>query len=373
MAIRKRPHRNYEVYWNNPFTGKRESLTVATEEEARKQDALKKYQLRFERERFRPAVEPETAPAAHTLEGAYYLYLKEKQFSKKSLSWQLSCMKTPLQMLGQKELSNITAQDLLTVKRALEAAQVKPVTVRSRLSVLRTVLRWCFANELIEAMPRFPTLPPAIYEHIVPPSQAELAAMYEVAPDIIRRVIVLGAFMGMRVGPSEMFRLLWQDVDFPQRLVRVPSSEKNKHEPWREVPIRDEIMPLMQSWQSRDYAAGHTTHVVHYRGKPVTSVKRSWNTALKDAGLRAFTPYALRHAFATNLLAAGVDAGTVARLMGHTSTDMIFAHYQHVIDSQKRQAIAALPCLPCGQTHVDTKEKSPNALRKGLKSLVTPV
>ncbi len=57
------------------------------------------------------------------------------------------------------------------------------------------------------------------------------------------------------------------------------------------------------------------------------------------------TPYSLRHKFATDLLAAGTDPGTVAKLMGHTSTDMIFAHYQHVMTKQKIQAIEALPVL----------------------------
>lgn len=361
MAIRKRPHRNYEVYWNNPFTGKRESLTVATEEEARKQDALKKYQLRFERERFRPVVEQEAAPAAHTLEGAYYLYLKEKQFSKGSLGWSLTSMKIALQMLGSKPLDEITAGDLLRVKHALEALAIKPVTVRGRLSVLRTVLRWCHANGMLEDMPRFPQLPAAIYEHIVPPTQAELAALWEASPPHVQRVIVLGAYFGARVGPSEMFKLVWQDVDFPQRLVRIPSSEKNKREPWREVPIREEILPLMQRWQASDFVLGDVEYVVHFRGKPVTTIRRSWTNAIHAAGLRYFSPYSLRHTFATSLLAAGVDAGTVARLMGHTSPTMVFTHYQHVIDSQKRRAIAALPALPCGYEHVDTHEKSPHA------------
>ncbi len=55
------------------------------------------------------------------------------------------------------------------------------------------------------------------------------------------------------------------------------------------------------------------------------------------------TPYSLRHKFATDLLAAGTDPGTVAKLMGHNSTDMIFAHYQHVMTPQKVQAIENLP------------------------------
>ena len=64
MAIRQRKGRRkpWEVYWNNPFTLKRESLYVETEEEAKKQDALKKYQLKYERDLFRREATPPVCP-----------------------------------------------------------------------------------------------------------------------------------------------------------------------------------------------------------------------------------------------------------------------------------------------------------------------
>ena len=83
MAIRvqhgrKRP---YFVYWINPFTGRRESVSCETREEAEKQDALVKYQLKYERDAFRRSVAPEPPPAAHTLESVMYLYLKERRLT----------------------------------------------------------------------------------------------------------------------------------------------------------------------------------------------------------------------------------------------------------------------------------------------------
>lgn len=353
MAIRKREGRKkpWEVYWNNPFTLKRESLYVETEEEAKKQDALKKYQLRFERDRFRPEQDSAQEKPQHTLESAYYLYLKEKKFGKKSLTWQLDAMKKPLHVLGAKPLDAITTQDLQGIKQLMENENVQPVTVRNRLSVLRTVLRWCHKNELMETLPRFPELPPAVYKHIVPPTSRELAALWEVSPEHIRRVIVLGAMLGVRVGPSEMFRMQWADVDFTQRLVRVQAAKKNIYEPWREIPIREEIMPLLMDWYRKDSSQG-IPYIVNYGGKKVESIKRAWKSSLAKASLRNFTPYSLRHAFATNLLSAGVDPGTVAKLMGHRSTDMIFAHYQHVINEQKRRAVEVLPPLPSTSGYV---------------------
>ena len=94
MAIRQRKGRRkpWEVYWNNPFTLKRESLYVETEEEAKKQDALKKYQLKYERELFQrdASVEPK---AEHTFESAYYLFLKDRRFSEEALKRYLRIMK----------------------------------------------------------------------------------------------------------------------------------------------------------------------------------------------------------------------------------------------------------------------------------------
>ena len=54
---------------------------------------------------------------------------------------------------------------------------------------------------------------------------------------------------------------------------------------------------------------------------------------------RRIRPYDLRHAFASELIANGVDIGTIAKLMGHSNSAMILRHYQYVLDSQKRDAV----------------------------------
>ena len=75
----------------------------------------------------------------------------------------------------------------------------------------------------------------------------------------------------------------------------------------------------------------------------LAAFKRHGATLLKNAGIRRrIRPYDLRHAFATEAIAAGVDVGTVAQLMGH-DPKMLLDHYQHVADKQKRAAVEALP------------------------------
>lgn len=85
MAIRERKGsaRPWQCYWNNPFTGKRESLSFATKEEAEKEDSLVRHRLRFERESFRPEIKSELGMGL-SLEAAYLAYLKEKQLAQRT-------------------------------------------------------------------------------------------------------------------------------------------------------------------------------------------------------------------------------------------------------------------------------------------------
>lgn len=46
--------------------------------------------------------------------------------------------------------------------------------------------------------------------------------------------------------------------------------------------------------------------------------------------LKHFTAYAYRHTFTTDALTNGVGVAQVAELLGHTSTDMVMRHYQHL-------------------------------------------
>ncbi|MDE6734476.1 MAG: site-specific integrase [Desulfovibrio sp.] len=344
MAIRERKGRAspWQVYWNNPITGRRESTSFETRQEAEKHDSLIKHRLKFERDTFRPQEVEEQVQREMTLEAAYLLYLKEKQFSKKGLAWQLDAMRLPLKRIGTLAVSEITRGNLEQIREEMLAMPVKSATTRGRLSVLRTVVRWCAAKGFMAPF-EFPKLPPAQYERFIPPTPEELSAIMAVAQDHIVRVIILGAQLGVRVGPSELLRLTWDDVDLESCVLRIHGAKKNPKAPWREVPIRQALVPLFKEWRNRDLRA-NIGHIIHYKGSPVQSIKTAWRATLRRAGIaRKIRPYDLRHAFATELIAAGADIGTVAKLMGHSSPTMILNHYQYVMDSQKRAAIEALP------------------------------
>lgn len=363
MAIRYRQGRAspWQCYWNNPFTGKRESESFNTEDDAKKHDSLVKHRLRFERESFRKEeVETQGEAGGLTLEACYLQYLKQKKFSKKALEWQMDAMRLPLKNFGSTIITSVSYDDIVNVMKEMQGHPVKPVTVRGRLSVLRTVMRWCAENGFCE-MIRFPKLPPAHYERFIPPTSEELAAIIQSASPHIVRVIVLGTQCGVRVGPSELLNLTWDDVDFVRGVLRVHGAKKNHAAPWREVPIREELIPLFAEWREED-AMACASHLINYKGKPLSTIKTGWKRALNRAGItRRIRPYDLRHAFATDLIAGGVDIGTVSRLMGHNSPSMLWNHYQYVMDKQKRAAVETLPGIQYVPKEMCPKTKAPTA------------
>ena len=365
MAIRYREGRAspWQCYWNNPFTGKRESESFNTEEDARKHDSLVKHRLRFERESFRKEdAEQVESSCGLTLEACYLQYLKQKKFSKKALEWQMDAMRVPLQKIGSLQVTAVQGSHIVDIMKELQSHPVKAVTVRGRLSVLRTVLRWCVGSGFCDPIP-FPKLPPAHYERFIPPTPEEMAAIIQVAAPHIVRVIVLGAQCGVRVGPSEMLRLTWDDVDLVRRVLRVHGAKKNHSAPWREVPIRESLVPFFEAWQAEDNARG-AAHLINFKGRRLSTIKTAWGHALRRAGItRRIRPYDLRHAFATDLIAGGVDIGTVSKLMGHNSPAMILTHYQFVMDRQKRAAVEALPEIEYVPKAMCPKKKAPTAVQ----------
>ena len=59
-------------------------------------------------------------------------------------------------------------------------------------------------------------------------------------------------------------------------------------------------------------------------------------------GIRKVGVHALRHTYATRLFEKGVDIKIISELLGHSSTEITYRIYVHVIDSLKESAVEAL-------------------------------
>lgn len=346
MAIRYRKDRKapWQVYWNNPHSGRRESRSFEHEHDARKFDSLVKHRLRYEPETFESTEAPVDDPAGLTLEALIYAYLKAKAMTPTNLKMTLYHVRSILGDIGPVLVADLSKDMLRLAVQRQKDRNVKPNTVNRRISIIKSALNWAEDEGMIPAnpVPRFscPRGPDLI---IPPPTPSEVEAILAVAPDRILREVVLGVSMGMRIGPSELYGMRWADFDFGRRVVRVGTAKRKQQGKYRDLHLIDSLLPTLQAWWEADMPQGIET-VIHFRGRPVQSLKKAWKSTLEAAGItRRIRQYDLRHAFATYALDRGADPKAIAEIMGHTDMAMIHRHYQHVLNRQRQAAMEAAP------------------------------
>lgn len=342
MGIRKlsnRPARPYQVYWTDPLDGKRESKTFPTLSEAREFDSEIKHRIEFKPESFQR--EGHTGPEA-AFASLAMAYLRRKQFSPTNTRHTTNHLRPVMAVLGNLTAEQITRQMLRLLVLRLEEAGLKQNGINRKLSIVKAVLSWAEDEEIIAVNhARGFKCPRGEDAKIPPPTPAEVGRILAVAPEHLRRVVMLGFYLGARVGPSELFRLRWEDFDLERGKVRIQNADKKRKTPWREIDLFAPLVPILRGWQTDG-----CEYPIHYLGKPVGHVKRAWASALADAGItRRIRPYDLRHAFATYALEAGADLKAVSEIMGHQSTAMVHRHYQHVLGNQRKAAIDGMPDL----------------------------
>jgi integrase len=172
------------------------------------------------------------------------------------------------------------------------------------------------------------------------PSGAELARYFAALavskfPDglDIGKVIAL---QGCR--PHEVMGLRVSDVDFAANLLRIAHQERGAAvavagktaNSARELYMRAEVRAILER-RAAEAGADRGAWLFPSRlraGQPVHSFQKAHHTAARKAGIAGFTVYDLRHYFATDTLARGVDIGTVSKILGHSdiSTTNRYVH-----------------------------------------------
>ena len=245
-------------------------------------------------------------------------------------------------IFGSRKAHRLTLDDVdawMEIERGRGCTQA---TVNRRAGILRAAYNWGVKARHLSGTPLSGLrLPKLRQRRLSPPSVQEARLIYDAAAQHVRRVVVLGMATGARIGPSELFRLRWSDIDIDGGVIRMPNANKGAQNEARDVPIRDDIRDLLRKWRAED--AGNPW-VITYRSKPVKSISKAWHGALRRAGItRQINPYLLRHAFASLALAHGADLKSVAETMGHADARMLLSVYQHTLFEQRRAAVNAAP------------------------------
>jgi site-specific recombinase XerD len=149
-------------------------------------------------------------------------------------------------------------------------------------------------------------------------AREEVARLIEATENPKHRAILMTAYgAGLRV--SELCHLKVGDIDSSRMTIRVEQG-KGAKDRYTLLPERllGELRRYWLGYRPRHWLFVGERHGGEERPIAVITAQRIYRAAKVRAGItKAGGIHALRHAFATHLLEAGVEAHTIQRLMGH--------------------------------------------------------
>ncbi len=264
-----------------------------------------------------------------------------------------------LPAFGDRTLSSITKADVLAFRAELAKLPGRTGKTLSPASINKAVgiLRQC----LTEAAERFGL--PDVFKgvkrlkarrpDVQPFSLDEVEKIRKNIRSDFRNYVMVRFFTGMRTG--EINGLKWKYVDFEKELILVretfsagEAEENAKTETsLRDIPMLPMVKEALQQQLSTRNPDSDYVFVTR-DGNPIDAhnfANRIWYPLLRYLELDKRRPYQTRHTTATLMLASGENPEWIAKLMGHTNTQMLFTVYSRFVPNLTRQdglAIAGL-------------------------------
>jgi integrase len=171
--------------------------------------------------------------------------------------------------------------------------------------------------------------------------------LYDLLPDRIRLAVLLGAFVGLRLG--ETCGLQVEDVDFIRGIVH-PRVQYPAEPLKTKIPGRPSPLSLAAELSAQVATYGrHVTLLTGADGGQLSpwAVERAMRTARKKVRdlPTGFRYHDLRHFFASLLIASGADVKTVQARLRHASAKTTLDTYGHIWpdrDESTRVAVDAV-------------------------------
>jgi integrase/recombinase XerC len=228
----------------------------------------------------------------------------------------------------------------------LHQRRLAPRSIERALAAVRTYFRFLAAEGVVGASPA-----EAVPHPRTPRSNPEVVNRYAVdelidglpeTPAGLRDRVALELLYGAGLRVGELVAVNLDDIQLQQRMLRVRGKARRE----RLIPFgrraADAItsyLPIRSQWRSPSPGTDDPL-LVNQRGGRLTdrSVRRILDAAVqRTAQVHHLHPHALRHAFATHLLEAGMDLRAIQELLGHSSlsttqvyTNVDLAHLMNV-------------------------------------------
>jgi integrase len=181
--------------------------------------------------------------------------------------------------------------------------------------------------------------------------------------------IWVARFTGIRL-PHEAAKLTWGDVRLDTKLIHIAEDTKTGR---RDVPLNEKAADRLQQMRDRrlNYAkesrqkfSERERVFVLQNGRAFKDLGKLFNQLVERCAFPArsdggtYSPYSLRHTFATFALADDMSGDRVAETMG-TSVKMLNSHYKHGTIEQTRRYLVENGLIATGRKLVPREDWEP--------------
>ena len=222
--------------------------------------------------------------------------------------------------------------------------------VRNCYSLCDRVLKKAVAEKLIARNPtKGCKLPPNRPNEMKVLSREDMQkVLIQAKEENYYELFLLEFATGLRLG--ELMALQWDDVDLVtgelriNKQVNLVGSKLVISEPKTKAAVRTLILPPSVRKVLAEYKTRVNSRWLFPSPKkddlPIipSAVSRRLHTLLEHAGCEQVRFHDLRHTFATNALAHGMDIKTLSTILGHVSSATTLNTYSHVTDEMRQRA-----------------------------------
>ncbi|WP_207062874.1 Arm DNA-binding domain-containing protein [Motiliproteus sp. SC1-56] len=180
----------------------------------------------------------------------------------------------------------------------------------------------------------------------------EVEKFLSVVDPFYRDYYIVRLFTGMR--GCEMSGLRDKDLDFDHRLIRVRAAwvqgemtDLKTQYSRRDIPMIAPVYDALQRARAKTQGKGGLVFLNPF-DRPIDNrwlAQKAWYPALRKADLRRRNPHQSRHTAAVLHLAAHENPGYISRILGHSSSKLLFDVYAPYIHNATRQDGSAFEAM----------------------------
>jgi integrase len=256
-------------------------------------------------------------------------------------------------LLGPHYLREVQLPDVQLVADTLSGRALSPSSVRNTVMALRALYAWARPRGLAFQQPCDGVrLPGAEQQRMRVASPDQAALLVAALTNHDRTAFALACYAGLRAG--ELLALDWDHVDLELRVLRVERAWDHGSKQFiapkskaanRVVPITERLWAVLSTHRQTLGGAGLLLPAL--RGDPsrpmghsalVKRLKKRW----EKAELEPLKLHEGRHTFASLLIAAGANAKAITTYMGHSSIQVTYDRYGHLMPGSEAEVAGLL-------------------------------